>query len=44
MVVLCGGTESERCVPLQFQDSEDGAIEVEGVTYARLVSIAVPFG
>lgn len=44
MVVLCGGTESERCVPLQFQDSKDGAIEVEGVTYARPVSIAVPFG
>ena len=44
MVVLCGGAESELCVPLRFQDSKDGAIDIDGVTYARPASIAEPFG
>ena len=44
MVVLCGGAESERCVPLRLQDSKDGAIEVGDVIYARPASIAKPFG
>ena len=44
MVVLCGGTESELCVPLQFQDSKNGAIDIDGVVYARPASVAVPFG
>ena len=44
MVVLCGGEESELCVPLRFQGSKDGAIDIDGVTYARPVSIAEPFG
>ena len=44
MLVLCGGTESELCVPFQLQDSEKGAIDIDGVTYARPTSIAEPFG
>ena len=44
MVVLCGGAESERCVPLQFQDGKNGAIDIDGVTYARPSSVAEPFG
>ena len=44
MVVLCGGAELERCVPLQLQDSKDGAVDIGGVTYAQPVSIAEPFG
>ena len=45
MVVLCGGTDSEICVPLQFQNSADGeAIDIEGVAYARPARIAEPFG
>ena len=30
MVVLCGGVESELCVPLQFQDSKEGAVAIAG--------------
>ena len=44
MVVLCGGAESERCVPLRLQDSKDGAIEIGDVIYARPANIAEPFG
>ena len=44
MVVLCGGTESELCVSLRFQDSKNGTIDIDGVTYARPASIAEPFG
>ena len=44
MVVLCGGTESEICVPLQFQDGKDGAMDIDGTTYARPASVAEPFG
>lgn len=44
IVVLCGGTESELCVPLQFENSKDGAIEIDGVTYAQPAHIAEPFG
>ena len=44
IVVLCGGTESERCVPLQFQNTKDGVIDIDGVTYARPARIAEPFG
>ena len=44
IVVLCGGTESELCVPLQFQNSKEGAIEIGGVTYAQPAHIAEPFG
>ena len=44
MVVLCGGAESERCVPLRFQGGKDGAIDIDGVVYAQPMSIAKPFG
>ena len=44
MVVLCGGVASELCVPLRFQDSRDGAIDINGVTYTQPESVAVPFG
>lgn len=44
MVVLCGGTESEICVPLQFQDEKNGAIDIDGTTYVRPASVAEPFG
>ena len=35
MVVLCGGVVSELCVPLQFQDSEEGAVEIDDVPYVE---------
>ena len=44
MVVLCGETESEFCVPLRFQDGKNGVVEVNGVTYAQPESITAPFG
>lgn len=44
MAVLCRETESERCVPLRFQDSKDGIIDVNGVIYARPTSVTEPFG
>ena len=44
MVVLCGGTESELCVPLQFQDGKDGVVAIDGVAYARPARVAEPFG
>ena len=44
IVVLCGGTESEICVPLQFQDSKNGVVDINGVTYAQPASITEPFG
>ena len=44
MVVLCGGVDAELCVPLQFQDSKDGALDVEGVTYVHPTHIAEVFG
>lgn len=44
IVVLCGGTESELCVPLRFQNGKSGVIDIDGVTYARPTSVAEPFG
>ena len=44
MVVLCGGVESELCVPLQFQDNKDGAVDIDGVTYIHPTHIAKVFG
>lgn len=44
MVVLCGAAESEICVPLRLQDSKNGAIDIDGITYAQPVSVAEPFG
>jgi len=44
MAVLCGETESERCVPLRFQDSKDGVVDINGVVYARPASVTEPFG
>ena len=44
MVVLCGGVESELCVPLQFQDNKDGALDFDGVTYVYPAHIAKIFG
>lgn len=41
MVVICGGGESELCVPLQFGES---AFNIDGVTYAQLENITEPFG
>ena len=44
MVILCGEAESERCVPLRFQDNKNGVVDINGITYARPESITVPFG
>lgn len=41
MAVICGGGESELCVPLQFGAR---AIRIDGVAYAQPASIAEPFG
>ena len=44
MVVLCGGVASELCVPLEFRDDEKGAVQIDGIVYARPAHIAEPFG
>ena len=44
MVVLCGGIESELCVPLQFQDGKEGAVNIDGVTYVQPAYLAKTFG
>ena len=44
MVVLCGGIASELCVPLEFRDDEKGAVQIDGIVYARPAHIAEPFG
>jgi len=44
MVVLCGGVESELCVPLQFQNGKEGAVHIEGVTYVQPAYLAKTFG
>lgn len=44
MVVLCGGVDAELCVPLQFQDNKEGALDIEGVTYVHPTHIAEVFG
>jgi hypothetical protein len=44
MAVLCGETESEFCVPLRFQDSKNGVVDINGVTYVQPTSITEPFG
>ena len=44
MVVLCGGVGSERCVPLQFQDGKEGAVDIEGITYVQPAHLAKAFG
>ncbi len=44
MVVLCGGVESELCVPLQFHNGEDGVVDIEGVTYLQPAHISKTFG
>lgn len=44
MVVLCGGVASEICVPLEFQDSRKGVVDVGGVTYVQPARAAEPFG
>ena len=41
MVVVCGGGESELCVPLQLGES---AFSINNVTYAKLEDITQPFG
>ena len=41
MVVICGGGESELCVPLQL---EKDAYNIDKVTYAKVENIAEPFG
>ena len=43
IVVLCGGVESELCVPLKFQD-DGGVVDIDGVTYVKPAHIAKPFG
>ena len=43
MVVLCGGVESELCVPLEFQNGDD-AVDVNGVTYVQPAHISKTFG
>ena len=42
MVVLCGG--AELCVPLEFQDSEKGVVDINGVTYVQPARVTKPFG
>ena len=44
MVVLCGGVASELCVPLQFQDGKDDAVDIDGVTYVQPAPLAKTFG
>ena len=44
MAVLCGGGTSELCVPLQFQDSEKGVVDIDGVTYVQPTRVTEPFG
>ena len=44
MAVLCGGVESELCVPLQFQDSKENAVKIDGVTYVAPTYISETFG
>ena len=44
MVVLCGGVESELCVPLRFQNGDDGAIDIDGATYVQPAHISKTFG
>ena len=44
MVVLCGGGTSELCVPLEFQDSEKGVVDINGVTYVQPARVTKPFG
>ncbi len=44
MVVLCGGVESELCVPLEFQNADEGAINIGGVTYVEPAHISKTFG
>ena len=44
MAVLCGGVTSELCVPLEFQDSAKGVINVDGVTYVQPARVTKPFG
>ncbi|MCY4552754.1 MAG: hypothetical protein OXC79_03695 [Candidatus Poribacteria bacterium] len=44
MVVLCGGVELELCVPLQFRDSKEGAVDIDGVTYVQPAYLAKTFG
>ena len=44
MVVLCGGVTSELCVPLQFQESEKGVVDIDGVTYVQPARVTEPFG
>ncbi len=44
LVVLCGGVESELCVPLKFQSGDDGAVDVDGMTYVQPAHISKTFG
>ena len=44
MAVLCGGKASELCVPLQFQDSEKGVVDIDGVNYVQPARVTEPFG
>ena len=41
MVVVCGGGESELCVPLLL---EKDAFNIEEVTYAKVENVVEPFG
>ena len=43
-VVLCGGVESELCVPLEFQNADDGVVNIDGVTYVAPAHISKTFG
>lgn len=44
IAVLCGGGTSELCVPLQFQDSERGVVDIDGITYVQPARVTKPFG
>ena len=44
MAVLCGGVESELCVPLQFQNNREGAVKIDDVTYVEPTYISKTFG
>ena len=43
MGVLCGGVESELCVPLRFQDGKNGVVHIDGVPYVQPVNVTEPF-
>ena len=44
IAVLCSSTASELCVPLRFQDSKNGVVHIDRVTYVQPANVVEPFG